>query len=268
MKLYKAGDICTVIVSYNPDRVLEENVRSILSQTGTCLIVDNGSEKTAFLERVENDRPVHVIRLRENKGIAAALNVGLQYCLDYAFPLMLTMDQDTVLNVDAVSEMLDCINHENVDSVGINWDGKAEKDEGARFLITSGNLVKTEAAEKIGGYDEKLFIDSVDFDFSLRLTENGYRLLKSAKAGAVHRLGEQQHSGYVTHSPERYYYIFRNHFYLIGKYRKKHRLFCVKKQLALGYDLVKILLFDQEKKAKFAMLAKGYRDYRKMNSGI
>ena len=63
---------------------------------------------------------------------------------------------------------------------------------------------------------------------------------------------------------ERYYYIYRNHFYLIRKYRKTQRAFCIKKQLALGYDLFRILLFDKQKKAKFRMLVRGYRDSRKL----
>ncbi len=265
MKNYSPEDICAVIVSYNPDQILENNIKTILQQGVKCVIVDNGSTQTELQEKVSEAPDVTLIRFEENRGIAAALNKGLQFCIENSFLLMLTMDQDTVLSPGTIQALLDCMNRTEAESVGINWDGKAEKDESVSFLITSGNLVSVEAAKSIDGYDEKLFIDSVDFDFSLRLTEQGYKQIKVAAAGAEHHLGEaRQGSGYITHSTQRYYYIYRNHFYLIRKYRRRHRAFCFKKQLALVYDLFRIILFDRERREKLAMLRKGYREAKAM----
>ena len=267
---YTREDICAVIVTYNPEAVFEEALAALTPQVAHVIAADNGSGGPGAAERLKRAERAgaEIIRLGENKGIACALNRGAAEGRRRGYRLLLTMDQDTILAPDAAEELLKVLNTTEAQSVGINWDGKAEKDEEVSYLITSGNLVTAEAVEQVGGYDEALFIDSVDFDFSLRLADYGYKMIKAAKARAVHRLGETQDGGrYATHSVERYYYIYRNHFYLIRKYRKGHRGFCLKKQAALGLDLGRILLFDRERKDKFRMLAKGYRDSKKITTG-
>ena len=46
------------------------------------------------------------------------------------------------------------------------------------------------AAEAVGGFDESLFIDGVDFEFGLRLNRHGYRVLILRQATLEHRPGE------------------------------------------------------------------------------
>ena len=264
-------DICAVVVSFQPDARLIDDLSSLLPQVAACVVVDNGSSGSDVMDRVKalvdegskERASLDVIELGENRGIGAALNVGLSFCLDHGYGLLLTMDQDTVLAPDAVQALLETMYRHDSPSVGMNWDRQITADSEVRYLITSGNLVAADVAAAIGGYDEQLFIDSVDFDFSLRLSDHGYRMFKSAGALAEHRLGEKQgDSSYVTHSVDRYYYIYRNHFYLIRKHRKNHRVFCAKKQCALLLDMGKILCFDKDRKQKLQMLKKGYRDSR------
>lgn len=259
-KKFTSKDICAVIVSYNPELLLIENLKSLLPQIDSCVVVDNGSTKTDVVKKVKEQFKIRVVELSVNKGIAYALNRGVEYCKAKGYALVLTMDQDTILDQNAVDEMLKIINKSKASSVGINWDGKAGKDKYVDYLITSGNLVYLDAVLAVGGYDEKLFIDSVDFDISLRWRNCGYILIKAAKATAVHNLGERQGStDYITHSKERYYYIYRNHFYLIRKHWHHHKLFCLKKHIVLIIDIFRILFFDKEK-AKLKMLHKGYTD--------
>lgn len=258
---FSKDDICAVIVTYNPNEILIENIKSLRNQVGQIVIIDNGSDDDTYIKTLNES----VIRLGKNYGIAYALNRGIEYCKESKKPLILTMDQDTVLDRDAVQELLKVINETDTASVGINWDGKAEKNETVTYLITSGNLLVLDVLVSVGGYDEKLFIDSVDFDLSLRLTDNGYRMTKVFLARAKHHLGERQgESGYITHSAQRYYYIFRNHFYLTRKFRKTHRAFCLKKDFALGYDILRILLYDKERKQKTKVLVQAYRDSREL----
>lgn len=262
---YTGNDICAIIVTYNPGLILLQNLTALLPQVGYCVIIDNGSSKKEVLETVKTDHKTLLICMSENRGIAFALNRGAELCRQKGYPLMLTMDQDTVLASDAVKELLKAVNDQEAHSAGINWDERAVKDEIVSYLITSGNLVTMEAVNSVGGYDEKLFIDSVDFDFSLRLKDHGFKMIKVARANASHHLGEQQEGrNYTTHSVERYYYIYRNHFYMLRKYWKRHLLFCIKKQVALVIDLGRIVLFDKQRKEKIMMLKKGYRDSRKL----
>lgn len=264
-KRFTKDNICAIIVSYNPTQIILDNINSLCPQVDYVLVIDNGSEKKEHLERIKEKFNVNIMYLHENKGIAGALNKGIEWCALKGYLLVLTMDQDTILDDNAVSEMLIAMSNTGAHSVGINWDGTARKDEDVRYLITSGNLVLLESVLSIGGFDEQLFIDSVDFDFSLRLSDCGYKMLKAAKAKAKHQLGEiQGESNYTTHSVWRYYYIYRNHFYLTKKYWKNHKVFCLRKQLALVYDLINILLRDKEKSDKIKMLKRGYRDAKSM----
>lgn len=44
--------------------------------------------------------------------------------------------------------------------------------------ITSGNLLRKEVFEKVGFFDDSLFIDLVDTDFCMRLNEKGIKMIK------------------------------------------------------------------------------------------
>jgi len=262
---YSIEDICAIIVSFNPNELLINNINALKPQVAKCVVVDNGSIETNVLGTVRQFGDVHIIELGENKGIAAALNVGLRYCEANGYKLILTMDQDTILKERTVDELLKPINEGIAESTGINWDNQAKEDALVDYLITSGNLLVVEAAKDIDMYDEALFIDSVDFDLCLRLQENGYRLCKVSKANAIHNLGDENGSSkYRTHSTQRYYYIARNHFYLIRKYKKKHRLFCIKKQLAFIWDLVQLAMYDKDRKQKYDAIKHGYKDSKSM----
>ena len=117
--MYFLDDICAVIVTYNPDvSVLQKNINSILKQISHCLIVDNGS-KEYKLENID-ESSVKIISLKDNKGIAYALNVGLKYCSDNKYKLLLSMDQDTILCENSIVQLLNAVN-KGADSVGINW---------------------------------------------------------------------------------------------------------------------------------------------------
>lgn len=275
--MYTLDDICPVIVTFEPDEKLYDNVLSLKDQAKRCVIIDNGTTgKTAkvILENISKDGANEIIKLDQNYGISYALNKGLAYCHTNGYKLILTMDQDTVLKTGCVKELLKAINEKHANSVGINFDNRITADKEVEFLITSGNLVEVEALLNVNGYDDNLFIDSVDFDISLRLIDAGYKLVKVAEAKAVHKIGEPERElnffnlftyKYYTHSANRYYYIARNHFYIIKKYKEKHKLFAVKKMILFIYDLARIFLFDNDKKAKFAAIKNGYKDYAELN---
>lgn len=89
------------------------------------------------------------------------------------------------------------------------------------IVINSANIVSLDAWEEIGGYDEKLFIDGVDFDFSKRILLAGYKIVKFNWLGLVHRIGEKKKSLFrqsAAYSGLRLYYIFRNFKILAHKY--------------------------------------------------
>lgn len=89
-------------------------------------------------------------------------------------------------------------------------------------LITSGNIVNLEAWNKIGGYDEQLFIDFVDFDFTYRLHNAGYKICRLKWLYINHALGEKKRHLFERNTPFesdfRLHYIFRNLLVMMKRY--------------------------------------------------
>jgi len=243
---YSKENIVAVVVSYNGE-ALSNTINSILPQVAHIIIVDNGSEK-CFLEALHSYKKnslLTIIENKENKGQAMALNQGLNQAIILGFPLILTMDQDTLLGKDCVNKLLEGINS-GYDSVGASY-GKiilSKKLKKVRYLITSGNLLKTCALREIGGFNSDLFIDSVDFDISLRLRKSGYILAIARDAIMTHSIGDikscENGETIFEHSVKRHYYIARNHYYILYKYFLVDPIFCIKKEISYLISLLSI----------------------------
>lgn len=264
-------DVLAVVITYNPDKDIRENIKAMLDQRLDVIIIDNGSENNfeAFINDLKLDEEIEIIKNYRNMGIAYALNQGLKIAKARKYKLILTMDQDSLLLNNSIDEMLKILNKEKkLVSVGANYrDKDNELRDGyceAQSLITSGNLTYVDMAIKIGGFTDVLFIDSVDFDFSLRLRKMGGKLGIISNAGMEHRLGEQykiEVFGFNLcidiHSPLRHYYMFRNHHYIVKEFIKVFPKFCIKKTIIMWKYFFEILLFHPNKKENIYMIYKG-----------
>ena len=52
------------------------------------------------------------------------------------------------------------------------------------------HIEKKDIFDKIGGFDEKLFIDGVDFDFCIRMRKAGYGILRSNNVYLLQEVGK------------------------------------------------------------------------------
>lgn len=264
--------ILAAIVSYNCDDVILENVNSLKSQVNKILILDNHSTDVSSIQRLHqlaSDAQCEVMFGTENLGISARLNEALAYAEKNGYPLLLTMDQDTVLCMDCVSHMLQVMQQNpKIASVGPNR--KTEESENgyhiATYLITSGNLVDVKAARACGGYMTDLFIDMVDIEFSLALRKQGYLIAIADSAKMKHAVGVDEkvvvlghEIHYLSHSALRFYYIYRNHVIVTRMYLKNQTKFCTKMNLVLCADTLKMFL-EHDRFKKMKMAAKGIKD--------
>ena len=85
------------------------------------------------------------------------------------------------------------------------------------FLITSGTLLRREVFERVGLFDESLFIDNVDIEWCCRAASLGYSCYGAVEARMQHALGDRTMRNPIArnlilaiHSPLRIYYITRN----------------------------------------------------------
>ncbi len=107
--------ICAVIVSYNSPERLKSCIDSLLNQTDKVVVIDNNSRRDTkeIITGLSYPEKVSLIFNEENKGLAAALNQGLQYSLMNGYNWTLLLDQDSVLSDNMIHEML--LSYENLE---------------------------------------------------------------------------------------------------------------------------------------------------------
>ena len=275
MNNYKKEDVLSVVVSFNPTELIRENLDALTKQVAQVVVLDNGSnaEAVAILKDAEaTHENLRVIYNEENKGIAARLNEGVALAKEMQKPLLLTMDQDTVLEDDCVEKQLKVLNTDDtVASVGIKRVEKHEEKEYyyKDYLITSGTLSKVSCLEKAGGYRDELFVDMVDIDISLALRKAGYNLTITNGAGMDHKVGEYEEKKilgithrYLSHSPQRFYSLYKNTVIINRLYKKDFRKFCFKLNFFKVVEFIKICL-EKDSREKYRNAIQGIKDGKK-----
>lgn len=262
------------IVLYNPDiERLKENVDNIINQVSRVILVNNGSENTEeieqYLDGLEKQKIIYK-NLNKNKGIAAALNVIVNKCIDYNVNWVITLDQDTVCNKDIVQKYRKYLKMDNVgqltcEYIDRNFKNEDEKNKyGIRkisWCITSAALLNINAWKKVGGFDERLFIDEVDYDICLSMREKGYYIYQIDFIGFVHEIGEGKSKKIGNkiiktwnHSAFRRYYSTRNAMIVA---RKHSEINTIRAFLGVLKHIGIILLFENDKWNKFKAGIKG-----------
>ena len=85
---------CTVV--YNPDQNVLKNLSSYSNLVNKSVVVDNSDTKNEISNLLKNHPDYVYIDMHGNKGIASALNAGIQYLYQQGLEFVLTMDQDSV----------------------------------------------------------------------------------------------------------------------------------------------------------------------------
>lgn len=273
--------VLAVVVSFNDGAALIKTVNALVGQVGKVVIVDNASkpETRSCIAELEATLGIEPVYLHENMGIGGALNIGVSIARKEHFDWVLTMDQDSIAAPQMVSEML--MSAEKCQDAAVICASlvadrieKRNKDKVVASAITSGNLVKVSCLQFVGDYNERYFIDSVDFEFSLRARNAGYRIVKCGSANLHHRLGETRVVSlmgykyrYTLHSPLRRYYMYRNHLYLVAEFWSKNPVFLMKKTIIAFYGIVEIAIFDPQRWANLKMIGRGIADCFKSRDG-
>lgn len=261
------------MVTYNPDLSdLETNIPSILDQCGHLVIVDNGSERIEAMEalcaRYSN---LVLIRNGGNLGIAAALNQVFAWAGNRGFRWVLTLDDDSCPPGTMLQEYREYLAHTTGKRVGIVCPLLENRRDGTVFhskrsedeCITSGSLTSVEAWRSLGGFDEWLFIDGVDFDFSRRLVSAGYSIEECRSVLMPHQIGQSRTIHILgrnpiiwNHSAFRQFYIQRNAIYIDYKLGTYSLASSLRRFLK---DLVFVLIWEDDKRAKVSSMVRGWR---------
>ena len=279
--------VAAIIVSYNPDSNLFDSINLLLNQVEKVIIVDNGSKEkyVKYIKSINEDK-IEIILNKENLGVATALNIGVRKALENGYEWILTMDQDSKASPDMVKKMFNVYNSINreerkdilsifpnfVDEriQSIEENSNMNSYEYVDADITSGNLLRKEVFEKVGFFDDSLFIDLVDTDFCMRLNEKGIKMIKIRDAVLYHSLGESKTIKGIlgsfntsNHSALRRYYMTRNRFYIWEKYKGLNSFTLNRDKKLFKKEFVKIILGEKDTVNKIKMVLRGYKDYKK-----
>lgn len=277
-----------VVVLYNPNDSVKENVASYLDSCEVVFAIDNSNNDNSAL--FDSDKIKYVPNF-ENKGIAAALNQGATLARENGYKWLLTMDQDSRFCQGQVEEMKAFIDRANNDPDTLKvYDTSADKlglisplhrtmlnqhekpigIDSPLILMTSGNIINLSIHQKLGGFKDWMFIDMVDMDYCLNLRKNGYGMLRLNYVELEHNLGDamrrkilNQYVFCLNHSPMRRYYIVRNRHYLSDMYKDTFPEYC---KLEIGRtrrEAFKIFMFEKQKCKKLLAMYSGYRAYKK-----
>lgn len=276
--------VAAVVILYNPDQYIIENIKSYINQVTELFIVDN-SEIPNRLIKEFSDSITHseYIFNNENLGVATALNIGAERAISKKCSYLLTMDQDSIAPNNLVGSLLHEVkNRENVGLISpvhsnVFDTHKKLQNIGiskVNTVMTSGNLLSLEAYKSVGGFNENFFIDYVDVEYCLRLHSNNYNVYRLSNVVLEHNeanLSEKKIFNFkfypTNNAPFRIYYKTRNLLYLKENYKKKYPI-QIKEEFSIYFkNVIKILLFEKSKWLKIKMIALGVKDYLKKKQG-
>ncbi len=223
--------VCPVL---EPPQTTAAGLRRLREQVAGLVVVDDGSSVPVAYEGID------VVRLPENRGIAAALNQGVRAAVAAGATHVLTVDQDSSFPDDYVQQLLACERSAQrqglrpgavgaVEFSGLHHSGHFS--DGVMVVqesIQSGTLFAATALAEVGGFDERLVIDAVDTDVCLRLQCAGWDVCV-APVGFEHALGDGHFVRFLgrrvwssRHAPLRRYYITRNGIVVLRRHARRH----------------------------------------------
>jgi rhamnosyltransferase len=246
-------NIAGVVILYHPDiEQLSDNIQTYLNGLKQLYVYDNSESKTPGLEEalLKINPSIQYHYFNSNEGIAKRLNQAMDQAALNQYDFLLTMDQDSSFkdgDFDKYKLSIQSSGDSNVAQFGVNcqpdFTQPKEQPEEALTLITSGSILNVSLAKHIGPFNEDLFIDFVDAEFSYRVIQNGYTNLMFSNIVLNHALGTLvegrglgnfKKSMRIIHAPTRVFYIVRNGLYLLFKAQgltssmKKDVIRCIK----------------------------------------
>ena len=272
--------ILSVIITYHPDiPEFRENLRALYVQNKNILIYDNASDNVEQIEQIVCQFPgVVLVKNAVNDGLPINYNRAARYGKEHGFSWLLNFDQDTHIPANFLSVMarytetdaaIICPRFRDVNlAVDSQQSGATvqEPEEGVSevlYCISSGSMNRISTILECGGFDEKMFIDQIDYDYCRNVTRRGKRILRINCCCIDHAIGNSRYvkllgKCYVVynHSAVRKYYFFRSMVYQIRKWKLTYRTDPMAnwKQVLKYYILI---LFESNRLQKYAAALRG-----------
>jgi len=267
-------EICAVVITFNPDQQVLENLKETLKQVDKVVVVDNTPlEGNEIIKKINENYPkIELIINKSNLGIAKALNQGINYAIENNFLYILTLDQDSCPKKEMVMELTQAMSESDNGFTIVtpqtydkfNSFEYSSKIEIIDKAVTSGMLLPGNVIEKCGLMKEEMFIDYVDFEYCLRFRKMGGVILSVPKAKLKHSLGDLSEFKIfgktywpTNHNPLRRYYITRNRIYVWKKYFFSFPKWVLRDLKFFIVETFLICLIEKDKFKKLWAITKG-----------
>jgi GT2 family glycosyltransferase len=282
--------LCAVVVLFQPDPEVEENVRALIRECGRVVVADNGCPAD-LRDRLEALPGVTWLPMDGNVGVATALNRGLAWARAQGLAWALTFDQDsqpepgmvqalwaTAQAMPRAAVICPRVHEEGADPARYRWVTRhpvlpllfrrvacvgPDLPE-VTMAVTSGSLFDLAAWDRMGRFEDGFFIDYIDTEYCLRVIRAGRAVAVAGNARLRHRLGARQERVVLgrdfrpmNHAVFRHHYMARNR---VAVWRR-HALavphwatfdFCF-----AWYNLARVLLFEAQRGAKVKAILRG-----------
>lgn len=287
------------IVTYNPNiERLTKTIQSIYPQVNVVVLFDNHSGNIEDIKKsVQGYKQLKLIEGERNFGIATGLNSIAEYAYTRNYQWLLTLDHDSVPQADMISEFL---KFTSLKDVALLCPRVVDYRQAYRYAfqspdssdynpvqecITAGSFLNLEIWKKIGGFDEFLFIDFVDYEYCYKLRANHYAIYKinglvldqelgdlkmSKHAKYFLKMGEKLHSQLImsfackkSYSVQRRYYCTRNYIYCHKKYPQYIRRCEVVSSLVK--ISIKLFFLANNRWELMGAIFRGIRDGKRLN---
>lgn len=266
-----------VVIWYNPT---DENIKNIENYVGDLeklYIVDNSSEdnsdKLEILQDIKNK--IEYIPLLKNKGIAYALNIGLENSIKDKVDYLLTLDQDSsFFEKEMLKKYFNLIEKDKEDCAlyGVATTAESRKNEEmpdfteVGMLITSGMMINLKKIDILGKFKEELFIDEVDIEYCYRALKLGEKVKKANNILLKHKIGNskvykifgRKLTKVTHHNYIRRYYLIRNKLYMIQMFPEEQKAY----KRRIRREIKNIILFENDKLRKLKMCWLAYKDFK------
>ena len=241
--------VYAVILTWNDTEMTRNCIRSLTESTYSnlrILLVDNGSKEPCG-ETIKAEFPqIELIVLPENKGFTGGANTGLKHALTFEPKYIFFLNNDTIIGNDAVTHLVNA-NEENphlgmtsamlmnpnepivqfynatVDrNIAIHhhhnrWihvDSREWPTIESEFVPACAILLRSEALEDVGMFDETFGTNWEDYDLCMRFQDKDWKIATVGDARVEHMV----HQTTGAKSPYITYYFTRNRLICIKRY--------------------------------------------------
>lgn len=218
----KSPKVIVITLNWNGKKWIDLCLSSLLKLNYSnykVLMVDNNSVDGSYEHVIKNYKDIDIIRNDKNLGYSKGFNVGIKHAMKLGADYVLLVNNDTVIGRNALKNLVKTAESDekigfttgkvmflfdrkiiqtagrkkdNLRLVG-NHIGAGIEDKGQfngikdfDFVDDVFLLVKSDVVEKVGAYDEDLFLQFEEADWCCRVKRAGFRIVYNSDAVIWH----------------------------------------------------------------------------------